>query len=248
MIDIKGIDNFVCINSWGGYNPNPNVEVGQEGNKIYEIKAFYERLHCGNGTIFADVCTNRDIQVIKFEGEIKKDYFHTQIESCFESAMVFGATCFVLYSNKVLHHDLLTIRNTNEIFYHNIRRLLCLIVFLFGCLTKYLSESKVITKLQKICVERCIFLNCLHWSLPNILFYTFASFIYILSYLFSLYSLQFANIENVEVSTTLLDLFGCLLVGIVVSCPPRLSSVCQRDFQNAKQIILCVTNKLYLKR
>ena len=58
VIDIKGIDNFVCINSWGRYNPNPNVEVGQEGNKIYEVKAFYERLHCGNGTIFADVCTN----------------------------------------------------------------------------------------------------------------------------------------------------------------------------------------------
>jgi len=248
VINIKGIDNFVCINSWGRHNPNPNVEVGQKGNNIYEVKAFYEILGCGNGAIFSDVCTNGGIQVINSGEKIKKHYFNTQIKS--EDLWLHGGFYLIVYSNKILHHDLLTIRNTNEIFYHNIGRFLYFVVFLYGYLTKYISEAK---KLQKICVELCIFLNCLHWSLPYILICIYVCFIH---YYVLYMSFHFDDTVNVEViNFTFFDLLSCLVLGIIISCPARyfvvfveFVSICQSDFRNAKKIIMCVTNKLYLNR
>ena len=46
VIEIRGIKNYVCINSWGSFCPNPNIEVDREGNQIFEVKAKFTRLDC----------------------------------------------------------------------------------------------------------------------------------------------------------------------------------------------------------
>ena len=118
--DIKGIDNFVCINSWGRHNPNPNVEVGQEGNKIYEVKAYYERLHCGNGTIFSDICINEDIQAINLGGEIKQHYFNAQIKSLAASGNI-----LYLLQLGFIYITVLGVAACSDLHYYVIILLLC---------------------------------------------------------------------------------------------------------------------------
>ena len=37
-------ENFICINSWGSYDKNPEIDVYQEGNHVFEVKGTVQRL------------------------------------------------------------------------------------------------------------------------------------------------------------------------------------------------------------
>ena len=67
LIKIRGIENFVCINSWGSWDPNPNIEVGQEGNEIFEVKASYTRLDCGDEDADYSVEVDTDVTNTNFD-------------------------------------------------------------------------------------------------------------------------------------------------------------------------------------
>ena len=81
LIKIRGIENFVCINSWGDLDPNPNIEVGREGNHIFEVKASFTRLDCGDEDADCSVDINTDITNTNFnksEDDMKGGTYQNQ--------------------------------------------------------------------------------------------------------------------------------------------------------------------------
>ena len=52
---IPGRKNFICANSWGNLHPNPEIDVHQEGNKVFEVKGTFHCLESGYGSIDVNI-------------------------------------------------------------------------------------------------------------------------------------------------------------------------------------------------
>ena len=55
---IPGRNNFICANSWGYHDPNPVIEVHQEGNKVFEVKGTLQCLESDYGTTGENIGSN----------------------------------------------------------------------------------------------------------------------------------------------------------------------------------------------
>ena len=55
---------FVCINSWGSFDPHTNIKFDQEGNRIFKMNASFTRLKCDDsdseGSVYIETIENID--------------------------------------------------------------------------------------------------------------------------------------------------------------------------------------------
>ena len=55
---------FVCSNSWGSFDPHPNIKVDLEGNRIFKMNASFTRLKCDDsdseGSVYIETIENID--------------------------------------------------------------------------------------------------------------------------------------------------------------------------------------------
>ena len=151
LIEIRGIPNFVCINSWGTFDQNPNIEVGRNGNKIFEVKATYTRLDCGDED--ADCSVDIDTNFDESEDDMRRGTYQIQAGTFklthAKIAWATWATYVILHLNAVFNPSLR--RKFGDL--GNFGREHFIVVFLFSITVKYTLESKLIFKQGETCTK-----------------------------------------------------------------------------------------------